>query len=593
MSLVSFVGGEGNLLATGPRARARHRAAPARAHQRGPGAPALGGPPALPGQDHLHLLQGRSRAACSAPSSASAARPRSTSRTATRSSSSPTARSTRTTPPSPRCWPSRPCTTTSSARACARACGLIVETGEAREVHHFACLLGLRRLGHQPLPRLRDHRGHAPRAAAAGGLTRRGGPRALPQGRRQGAAQDDVQDGHLDHLLATSGPRSSRPWASPTRSSRSYFPGTVSRIGGIDVATIERETLMRHAAAYPDRGRRRRDLELGRPLPVAPARRAPPPRPGHHPQAAAGRAHQRLRASTASTPGSSTSRPRRPSRCAHLLEFTDLRARADRRGRAGRAHREALRHRGHVLRLDLLGGAHDAGHRHEPPRRPLQHRRGRRGPGPLRAAAQRRQHALGHQAGGLGPLRRDLQLPRQRRRAADQDGPGRQARRGRPAARPQGGQAHRTDAPLDARRRPHLARRRTTTSTPSRTSRSSSTTSRTPTRGRASASSWWPRWAWARSPPASPRRTRTSSSSPATTAARAPRRSRRSSTPACPGSWASPRPTRCSCATTCATASCCRPTACCAPAATSPSPRSSAPRSGASPPAPSSPWAAS
>ena len=29
------------------------------------------------------------------------------------------------------------------------------------------------------------------------------------------------------------------------------FPGTVSRIGGIDVATVERETLMRHAAAYP------------------------------------------------------------------------------------------------------------------------------------------------------------------------------------------------------------------------------------------------------------------------------------------------------------------------------------------------------
>ena len=32
------------------------------------------------------------------------------------------------------------------------------------------------------------------------------------------------------------------------------------------------------------------------------------------------------------------------------------------------------------LRLDQQGGARDAGHRHEPPRRPEQHRRGRRGP---------------------------------------------------------------------------------------------------------------------------------------------------------------------------------------------------------------------
>ena len=37
------------------------------------------------------------------------------------------------------------------------------------------------------------------------------------------------------------------------------------------------------------------------------------------------------------------------------------------------------------------------------------------------------------QAGGLGPLRRHHQLPGQRRRAADQDGAGREARRGRPA----------------------------------------------------------------------------------------------------------------------------------------------------------------
>ncbi len=42
-------------------------------------------------------------------------------------------------------------------------------------------------------------------------------------------------------------------------------------------------------------------------------------------------------------------------------------------------------------------------------------------------------------------------LPRQRRPDPDQDGPGREARRGRPAARPQGRRLHRDDPQLDAR----------------------------------------------------------------------------------------------------------------------------------------------
>ena len=84
-----------------------------------------------------------------------------------------------------------------------------------------------------------------------------------------------------------------------------------------------------------------------------------------------------------------------------------------------------------------------------------QHRRRRRGP----ARYRRSRHAIAasrasarrgddirstatrcarDQAGGLGPLRRDRRISGQRRRDADQDGAGRQARRGRPAARPQG-----------------------------------------------------------------------------------------------------------------------------------------------------------
>ena len=110
--------------------------------------------------------------------------------------------------------------------------------------------------------------------------------------------------------------------------------------------------------------------------------------------------------------------------------------------------------RGHVLRLDLGRGPRDAGHRHEPARRPLQHRRGRRGPRPLharrRTATSRRSAIKQVASGRFGVTER---VPGQRRRPPDQDRPGRQARRGRPAAGQQGLPVDRRDPVLDAGRR--------------------------------------------------------------------------------------------------------------------------------------------
>ncbi len=75
--------------------------------------------------------------------------------------------------------------------------GLVVETGEARQVHHFCVLAGLRRRGDQPLPRLRDAGAHPHRERARARHARR--PEELHQGVRQGHPEGDVQDGHL-HL---------------------------------------------------------------------------------------------------------------------------------------------------------------------------------------------------------------------------------------------------------------------------------------------------------------------------------------------------------------------------------------------------------
>ena len=104
------------------------------------------------------------------------------------------------------------------------------------------------------------------------------------------------------------------------------------------------------------------------------------------------------------------------------------------RGRAGVGDRQAVRHRRDVLRVDLHRGAPDAGHRDEPARRQVEHRRGRRG----RRPAARPGAPLGDQAGRVRPVRGDQRLPGERRGDPDQDGAGRQARRGRAAARQQG-----------------------------------------------------------------------------------------------------------------------------------------------------------
>ncbi len=133
------------------------------------------------------------------------------------------------------------------------------------------------------------------------------------------------------------------------------------------------------------------------------------------------------------------------------------RAGAPGRGGAGGGDRQALRQRRHVVRQHLQGGPREPGHRHEPHGRPLQHRGGRRGPGPLHPRPGRRLPAQRDQAGGLGPVRRHRRVPGGRRRDPDQDGPGRQARRRRPAARAQGGRHHRPGAPQHARGDPHLA----------------------------------------------------------------------------------------------------------------------------------------
>ena len=148
------------------------------------------------------------------------------------------------------------------------------------------------------------------------------------------------------------------------------------------------------------------------------------------------------------------------------------------RSRVGERDRQAFRHRRDVAGFHLHRSAYHAGHRDEPHRRQVEHRRRRRRCQPLQGAARRREAvrhhrqashrsrphheggrlaAFAHQAGRVRPLRRHGRVPDQRRPDPDQDGAGREARRRRPVARQQSVGIHRQAASLGARRRPDFA----------------------------------------------------------------------------------------------------------------------------------------
>ncbi len=140
-------------------------------------------------------------------------------------------------------------------------CGLVVETGEPREVHHFACLLGFGASAVNPyvaFETIEDMR-------------RR---KLLPKSLSEDEAREHYVKAVGKGLLKTMSKMGISTISSYIGAQifeavglsdevvEEYFPGTVSRIGGIDVATIERETLMRHQAAYIDVDDQT-DLELG------------------------------------------------------------------------------------------------------------------------------------------------------------------------------------------------------------------------------------------------------------------------------------------------------------------------------------------
>ena len=236
--------------------------------------------------------------------------------------------------------------------------GLVVETGEAREVHHFCVLAGYRRRGDQPLSRLRDAGGAEPPRRGAG--RGRGGAAQLHQGGRQGLLKVMSKMGISTY--------------------QSYCGAQIFDAIGLSAGFVDKYFT---GTATHDRGRRpgrdrRGDARAATATPMAAADRSacstsaattpsgsaarPMPGPPRRSPTSSMRCAATSRTSTAPSPRRSTSSSRAPADHARPdAAEAGRRAGAAGRGRAGRGDRQALRHRRDELRLDQPRGAHHAG----------------------------------------------------------------------------------------------------------------------------------------------------------------------------------------------------------------------------------------
>jgi glutamate synthase (NADPH) large chain len=133
-------------------------------------------------------------------------------------------------------------------------CGLIVETGEAREIHHFALLIGYGAGAVNPYLVYETYRGLARDGMLLDTL---GTPMDLPLAMKnygksieQGLLKIFSKMG-ISTLASYHGAQIFEAIGLGNELIRRYFPGTASRVGGIGLDVIATESLARHELGYP------------------------------------------------------------------------------------------------------------------------------------------------------------------------------------------------------------------------------------------------------------------------------------------------------------------------------------------------------
>ena len=256
--------------------------------------------------------------------------------------------------------------------------GLLIEAGDVREVHHVALLVGYGAAAVNPYLAMES----VEDLAREGYYVKVDGEKAvanLVKALGKGVLKVMSKMG-VSTVASYTGAQIFEAVGLSQSLVDKYFTGTTSKLGGIDLDTIAEEVARRHASAYPRGGiaPAHRELEIG----------------GEYQWRREGEPHlfdpeTVFRLQHATRTGSlrdlqAVHEPRRravraaddAARSVPLQGRRRDRTRADpgRRGRAGLRDRQALLHGCDVLRLDLRGGAHHPGDRHEPARRQVQHR---------------------------------------------------------------------------------------------------------------------------------------------------------------------------------------------------------------------------
>ena len=387
--------------------------------------------------------------------------------------------------------------------------GLIVECGDAREVHHMALLIGYGAGAINPYLAFESIEDLI----------------AADEGRgHHGLGGMDPKKAVRNYIKASGKGVLKVMWKMGVSTVASYTGAQIFEAIGLGDELIERVLHRHRQPPRRDRSRRAGGRDGGPPrdrqpdpprracpsqararrrVPVATRGRAPPVQPRDRVQVAARHAGEALR----HLQGVHLARRRPVQPPGDVAWPVRVQARRsgpdpDRRRRTRDRDPQAVLDGRHVVRLDLGRGARDAGDRDELDRRQVAT--------PARAArtptaCTTRHGARRSSRSPVRPLRRHVGVPHQRRRSADQDGAGCQARRRWAAAGAQGVPVDRQDPPLDARRRSHqppaaprhLLDRGSEAADPRPQELQS--------QRRASTSSSSPRWASARSPPVSAR----------------------------------------------------------------------------------------
>ncbi len=253
--------------------------------------------------------------------------------------------------------------------------GLVVECGDAREVHHMALLLGYGAgainpyLAFETIEDMIDH-------GVITGITKRQAVNNFVKASTKGVLKIMSKMG-ISTVASYTGAQVFEAIGLSEELVDEYFTGTTSRIGGVGLDVLAEEVARRHRFAHLPRPEEaaHRDLWVG----------------GEYQWRREGEHHLfnpetvfKLQHATRTkrydifkeytTRVDDQSRKLATLRGLFELTASDRPSDPDRGGGTGQLDRQALLDRCHELRLDLHGGPSDARHRDEPPRGQVEHR---------------------------------------------------------------------------------------------------------------------------------------------------------------------------------------------------------------------------